>query len=60
MKNRDELRKKIYDGIKLAIAKLISASAKNDEYLVISKNGKVVKVPAKELIHEPTLKSDFS
>jgi hypothetical protein len=49
MKNKTELRNKIFDGIKLALEKLVSSSAKNDDYLVISKDGKVVKVPAKEL-----------
>ena len=51
MQNKNELRNKIYNGIKSALEKLVSASAKNDDYLVISKEGKVYKVPAKELLH---------
>jgi len=49
MLNRIELRTKINIGIRTALEKLIASSAKNDEYLVISQNGKIVRVPAKEL-----------
>lgn len=49
MKNKIELRTKIIKGIKSALEKLVTTSAKNDEYLIISKDGKIVKVAAKEL-----------
>lgn len=49
MKNKTELREKIINGIRSALKKLVTASAKNDDYLIISKDGKIVKVPAKEL-----------
>jgi hypothetical protein len=49
MENKIELRNKIIIGIRMASEKLIASSAKNDEYLVISKDGKIVRVPAKEL-----------
>jgi hypothetical protein len=49
MKNKTELRTKIIIGIRTALEKLITSSAKNDEYLIISKDGKIVKVPAKQL-----------
>ena len=49
MKNKTELRNKIIIGIRTALEKLITSSAKNDEYLIISKDGKIVKVPAKQL-----------
>ena len=49
MENKIELRNKIIIGIRKALEKLIASSAKNDEYLVISQNGKIVRVPAKEL-----------
>lgn len=49
MENKIELRTKIINGIRTALEKLVASSAKNDEYLIISKNGKIVKVPAKEL-----------
>jgi len=49
MKNKTELRAKIINGIRSALEKLVISSAKNDDYLIISKDGKIVKVPAKEL-----------
>ena len=49
MENKIELRNKIIIGIRKALEKLIASSANNDEYLVISQNGKIVRVPAKEL-----------
>ena len=49
MKNKTELREKIINGIRSALEKLVTSSAKNDDYLIISKDGKIVKVPAKEL-----------
>ena len=49
MENKAELRIKIIKGIKSALEKLVIASAKNDEYLIISKDGKIVKAPAKDL-----------
>ena len=50
MINNDELREKIFNGVKAAIDKLISERAKNNEYLIVSRDGKIVKIPAKELI----------
>ena len=49
MKNKTELRTKIINGIRSALEKFVTSSAKNDEYLIISKDGKIAKVPAKEL-----------
>ncbi|MCK9212595.1 MAG: hypothetical protein M0P61_17325 [Ignavibacteriaceae bacterium] len=49
MENKTELRDKIYRGIKSAIEKLISSRAKDDGFLIVSKNGKIVKIPAKDL-----------
>jgi hypothetical protein len=49
MENKLELRNKIIIGIRMALEKLIASSAKNDEYLVISKDGKIVRVLAKDL-----------
>jgi len=49
MNNRDELREKIYRGIKTAIDRLISSRAKENEFLVVSKDGKIVKIPANEI-----------
>ncbi|MEO8233647.1 MAG: hypothetical protein ABI638_15315 [Ignavibacteriota bacterium] len=49
MKNTVELREKIFEGIKSSIEKLIASRAKNNEFLIVSKDGKIVKIPAKEL-----------
>jgi hypothetical protein len=43
------LREKSMKGVHLAIEKLIAASLKNDDYLVYSENGKIVRVKAREL-----------
>ncbi len=50
MENRIELRKKILAGVRLAIKKLIAERAKENGYLIVSKNGKVIKVSAKSLL----------
>ena len=49
MKNRKELREKILKGIRIAVNKLISTSKENDGYLVLSQNGRVIKVKAREI-----------
>lgn len=49
MKNRKALREKILKGIQIAIDNLISASKKNDGYIVVSENGKVIKIKARDL-----------
>jgi hypothetical protein len=49
MRNRIELRDKIYKGIKSAIEKLISSRARDNDFLIVSRNGKIVKIPAKDL-----------
>lgn len=45
----DELTKKILEGSKLAIKRLVERKRKENGYLVVSENGKVVKVPAKDI-----------
>ena len=52
MTDFDELGTKIFNGIKLEIERLIISSAKKDEELVISKNGKIVRVSAKEFLQD--------
>lgn len=49
MNNKIEFRNKIYHGIKTAIERLIISRAKDDEFLIVSKEGKIVKIPAKEI-----------
>ena len=47
--NVKDLRSKILQGISLAYQKLLISKQKEDGDLVISRNGKVVKVKAREL-----------
>lgn len=46
----DQLVHKIMGGIKKAVSKLIEETAAHNGSLVVERNGKVVKVPAKELL----------
>jgi hypothetical protein len=48
-KERVEISDKIMTGFKLAIKRLVEKTKKEGGYLVISRNGKVEKVPAKDL-----------
>lgn len=48
-KTTDILEEKFRKGSKLAIKKLIAERKKTDDYLVVSRNGKVVKVKARSL-----------
>ena len=48
-KERQELGDKIMKGFNLAIKRLIEKTKKEDGYLVISRNGKIEKVSAKNL-----------
>ncbi|MCK9413025.1 MAG: hypothetical protein M0Q53_12035 [Prolixibacteraceae bacterium] len=47
--NVKDLRAKILQGLELAYSRLLSSKQKEDEDLVISRNGKVVKVKARDL-----------
>jgi hypothetical protein len=44
-----ELRNKIMSGVQKAVDKVIKMSQNNDEEIVISQNGKVVKIKARDL-----------
>lgn len=46
MKNKVEIRNMIYQGIKAAVGKLIPSQAKDYEFLIVSKDGNIVKIPA--------------
>ena len=48
----DQLIEKITAGVKLAIRRLIERTKKEDGELVISRNGKIVRVRARELDKE--------
>jgi hypothetical protein len=45
----DKILDKITEGVKLSIQRLIDKTKKEDGELVISRNGKVVRVKAREL-----------
>lgn len=47
-----ELRNKIIKGIDLAYARLLTTKQKDDSELVFTRNGKIVKVKAKDLLNE--------
>jgi hypothetical protein len=47
--NIKDLHRKILQGLELAYSRLLSSKQKDDEELVISRNGKIVKVKAREL-----------
>ena len=47
-----ELRNKIIKGIDLAYARLLTDKQKDDSELVFTRNGKIVKVKAKDLLNE--------
>ena len=48
--NVKDLRDKIIKGLDLAYSRLLISKQKEDAELVISRNGKIVRVKAKELI----------
>jgi hypothetical protein len=45
----DKLLDKITEGVKLSIQRLVERTKKEDGYLVISRNGKVVRIKARDL-----------
>jgi hypothetical protein len=47
--NIAELRAKIIQGLELAYTRLLISKQKNDEELVFSKNGKIVRIKARDL-----------
>lgn len=49
--NINILRAKILKGISLAYDRMLTSKQKEDEEIVISQNGKVVKIKARELSH---------
>ncbi len=44
-----EMREKILQGIELSYSRLLASKQKNDEELVFSRNGKIIKVKARDL-----------
>jgi hypothetical protein len=50
--NIKDLRAKILQGIRLSYNRLLASKQKEDGELVISRNGKIVRVKAKELANQ--------
>jgi hypothetical protein len=50
VKSKRAIRDKIMKGLELAYEKLLNETAERDGYLVVSENGKIVKVKAKKLL----------
>ena len=46
-----DLRNNIMKGIELAFSRLVQAKQKEDGELVFSRNGKIVKIKAKDLVN---------
>ncbi len=49
MESNKILREKIMKGMRLAIDRLIEERQKTDDYLIVSRNGKIVKIKARKL-----------
>ncbi len=48
-KNTNSLTDKIIKGVALSYTRLVEEAKKNDDYLVFSENGKIVKVQARDI-----------
>jgi len=51
----DILREKILKGLEISFEKLVKEKAKNDEELVFSENGEIVRIKAKDILKEMTV-----
>ena len=49
MKHTDDIKEKFLKGGKLAIERLIERKRKDNSYIVVSENGKVVKLNARDI-----------
>ena len=48
----DSIIEKILKGLEISFEKLVKEKAKNDEELVFSENGEIVRIKAKDILHE--------
>lgn len=46
----DDLKKRILAGIELAFIKLLKDKSRDDAELIFSKNGKIIKIKARDII----------
>jgi len=49
----------IYNGVKLAYKKMLEQKSVNDEDIIVSENGKIVRLKAKEVLEELRLKGEL-
>jgi hypothetical protein len=47
--NTSEIRDKILEGCKLAVKRLIERKKKENSFIIVYENGKVVKIPAADI-----------
>ena len=50
--NPDIIREKILKDLEISFEKLVKEKAKNDEELVFSENGEIVRIKAKDILKE--------
>ena len=53
--NPDIIREKILKGLEISFERLVKEKAKNDEELVFSENGEIVRIKAKDILKEMTV-----
>jgi hypothetical protein len=51
--NTNTIKKQILTGIELAFNKLLKIKIKDDAEFIFSKNGKIVKIKARDLVSKP-------
>ena len=51
----DILTEKILKGIQISFEKLVKEKAKNDEELIFSENGQIIRIKAKDILKEKTI-----
>ena len=54
-KTFDSLREKILKGLQISFEKLVREKSKDDEELVFSENGQIIRVKAKDILKEMNL-----
>ena len=53
--NADSIIEKIHKGLQISFEKLVREKAKDDEELVFSENGEIVRIKAKDILEEITV-----
>jgi hypothetical protein len=55
-KTFDSLREKILKGIEISFEKLVKEKAKNDEELIFDEDGQIIRVKAKDILKDMSVK----